>query len=198
MRRPRFVVSAAALAALAFGACSFDGSRDAPPAEADASPDALLPDGPLPDAAPRVTCDASFTKIGLSHYRVVDELLTWNNAISRCRDFQGAHLVTFETLPEITAVTTLPGIVLPAWTAIAQLLGSANPSAGWTNRIGPVQSPAPQPFPWRVTEPNDGGATGNTDEADNENFAELHAGGMFDDAPEGRLSRALCECTPTL
>lgn len=195
MRGPRLVVSA--LAALTLGACSFDGARGSQqgvPADsgADAAPDAAV------DAGPRVTCDVSFKQIGLSRYRFVDELLLWNNAISRCRDFENAHLVTFETLAEITAVKDGLPLTMPVWSAIAQLTSSANPRVGWTNRIGAVQTPAPQPFPWRGTEPNDGGGAGNMNETNLENFAELHPEGMFDDGPDTRLSRVLCECTPTL
>jgi hypothetical protein len=194
MRRPRFVETAA-LVALALGACSFDGSRGTEEGDAASTGDAGLDAPAINDSAgPRILCDG-FQQIGASHYRAVDEMLSWNNAISRCRDFEGAHLVTFETNLEVTTVAAALQLTSPVWSAIAQRISSTSPSEGWTNRIGPVQTPVPQPFLWRGTEPNDGGGNNNQAELDVENFAELHPGAMFDDAPETRLSRPLCECT---
>lgn len=191
----RFVV-APALAAAFLASCSFEGAKGDPPPDAEAQPDAAV-DAPAVDSPPRVVCPTDFKQIGLSSYKLVDELLLWNNAISRCRDFEHAHLVTFETLAEVAAVTDGLPLTLPAWSAIAQASNSLTSGAGWTNRIGPVQTPVPLSFPWRTGEPNDGGGPGNLVEENRENFAELQPEAKFDDAPDDRTSRALCECTPT-
>ena len=183
------------VAVFGLSACSFE--RPAPDI---VSPDASVldasSDGPTADS-PLLGCDVDFKKIGNSSYKFVDELLLWNSAFLRCLDFQNGHLVTFETLAEVDAVVSGLPLALPAWSAIAQASNSPTSGAGWTNRIGPVQTPAPQPFPWRTGEPNDGAGPGNLVEQDRENFAELQPEAKFDDAPDTRTSRALCECTPT-
>lgn len=197
MHSVRGVVAPALVAAVLLSSCSFEGAKGTQQPDGEAQPDGAMPDGPMADAPPRVVCDADFKKIGASSYKFVDEMKDWNNAISRCRDFQNAHLVTFETVAEVGEVKTGLPLTTSVWSAIFQPPGAQMPSLGWFNQIGPIRSAAPQPFPWRGTEPNDGGGSGNTVELNREDFAELQQEGLFDDAPDTRLSRVLCECTPT-
>lgn len=193
---PLRLVVASALTAALLGACSFEGAKGSRPADAEEEPDAAV-DAAAPDAAPQVVCDASFQRIGASTYKFVDELKDWNGAVSRCRDFQGAHLVTFETLAEVADVKTGLPLTTSVWSSIYQPAGAQTPSGGWVNQLGPMKTAVPQPFPWRPTEPNDGYGPTNTEERGLEDYAELQREGLFDDAASTRLSRVLCECTPS-
>jgi hypothetical protein len=190
------VVVAWASACAASG-CGFEGSAgrtmapdamDALPADPEVGVDA----GPLP---PSVTCEG-FTPIAGSFYRLLDGTVPWETALLRCAALPGAHLVTFETIAEPAAVVTGLGLTgaTPAWTGVEQRvnLGQSGPADDWYNRVGTVRVPIPVGFPWRGGEPNDFTAP----EDRQEDFAELHSPGVFDDAGGGRLSRPLCECVP--
>jgi hypothetical protein len=176
MQSFRFVV-ARLLAAAFLAACSFDGA--------------------LGVDAPRVVCDG-FQRIGSSAYLLVEQPRNWEAAKAHCGALPDAHLVTFETVDEVAAVKMGLPLTTSAWSGIYQPRGSPLPRLGWVNQLGSTETAVPEPFPWKDNEPNDSGTPGSPLEQDRENYAELQAAGQFDDAPAGRRSRPLCECTPTL
>lgn len=193
MRRLWLMAGMAAVAGAAgclFG-CSFDGSagRTLDP-ESDAAPDSSVSVDGGPSAPP-VTCEG-FKQIGTSYYKLFPELFTWEQALARCAALPGAHLATFETIEEPAAVVVGLPVNAPTWTGVEQRvnLGSSGVGEDWYNRVGTIRLPIPLAFPWRPGEPNDLGPPEN----DQEDFGELYAPGVFDDAPGNRPSRALCEC----
>jgi hypothetical protein len=192
-----WVVTAIAVAVV--GGCSFEGAagREPVPDEADAMIDAGVDSAPVGvDAGPMlppITCEG-FTPIAGSHYRLLSELVTVEVARQRCDALPGAHLATFETLAEPAAVVTGLLLTAPAWTGVEQVVnaGQRQPGDDWYNRVGTVRTPIPLGFPWRQGEPNDF----TSPENGQEDFAELHPPGVFDDGGGGRSSRPLCECVP--
>lgn len=74
--------------------------------------------------------------------------------------------------------------------------GSPPPDAGM--EVGDTAVPVPQPFPWRISEPNDA----SPPEDGTEQYVEMKMDsqqpafyGTFDDVDAMRMSRVLCECT---
>jgi hypothetical protein len=197
MKRLWSVAAAAALAmvpSLLLGGCGFDGSSARLAPDGAVEPDAAPVDAPPLDGRPSVSaCAGGFKVIGASSYLLVPAIsLSWDQAFSHCRTL-GAHLVTFETAAEVAAVTTGLPLAVSAWTGVLQTRDAPTPYQGWFNRIGGTITTIPIGFPWRAGEPNDFVPP----ETNDENFGELLPSGTFDDAPQGRLCRVLCECALT-
>ena len=150
-----------------------------------------VPDGGTDDSPDPVTCEG-FTQVGSSHYLPqFQRLVTWEEAVKLCEAFPGSHLVTFETLDEITEVAQGIEIQLSVWTGVVQLATAATPTEGWVNELELSQTPVPSSFPWDIGAPNDYDLT----EDSQENYAQLRPEGTFGDQGRGELARALCECT---
>lgn len=175
--------------------CGFDGAAgralipDESDAAVDAAPDVGVDAGPT---LPAITCEG-FTRLGGSYYRSLPELTTWSVALARCAELPGSHLATFETVAEPALVAAEATLMLPAWSAVEQRPGPGDGADdAWYNRVDTIRTPIPIAFPWRTGEPNDF----TQPENGQEDFGELHTPGVFDDAPDARSSRPLCECVP--
>ncbi len=184
---------------LAVTACSFSGAAGGPSGEPEADaaqPDAMPADGPevLPDAPPTTLTCADFKEIEGARYRLFPEVVDKASATARCNSISGAHLVTFETLEEITKVVEDYPIEVKVWTAIKQdpRFGSG-PGDRWANQVGATRTDLPANFPWKSGEPNDGNGFYFEDNAENEGA--LDRDGKFDDVHHSNNKyQTLCEC----
>jgi hypothetical protein len=181
--------------------CAFDGAQgsSAPPEE---DP---LPTTPRPDAgnggdAPgggntTLECE-DFIEIEGSRYIIIPQALSWPDADARCKQIEGAHLATFESAEEVTAVVTGIPVGVDVWTGVTQapgFFGFGGQTSGWANlqRNGDRVA-LPSGFPWRSGEPNDGNGAYFEDNA--QNHADLGADAKFDDSNRSDTKQVLCEC----
>jgi hypothetical protein len=141
-----------------------------------------------------LSCE-DFKELEGSRYHVIAESMNKVTALARCAAIPGAHLVTFETIDEITAVVSGYPIITRVWTGVAQkptTFGFGGQTSGWANDIAGARTSLPADFPWLNGQPDDGSGTLFEDNAENE--ADLNPAGKFDDAHHSRTNQVLCEC----
>jgi hypothetical protein len=181
--------------------CAFEGASGSP------AGDAPGPVTPMPDAgsgsgrddAPgggnALECD-DFIEIGGSRYIVIPATLDWAAAEARCKQIEGAHLATFESAEEVTAVVTGIPVGVDVWTGVTQMptfFGFGGQTSGWANlHADGTRTALPAGFPWRQSEPNDGNGAYFEDNA--QNHADLGADARFDDSNRFDTKQVLCEC----
>lgn len=189
------------LAGMLAAGCSFSGASGTPE-----EPDVdAMPDGSgsgsgsgtgsgSGSGSNTLTCN-DFKEIEESRYYVIAESMNKGTALARCAAIPGAHLVTFETTDEITAVVRDYPISTKVWTAVSQKparYGFGGQTGGWANDIAGARTNLPEEFPWLSGQPDDGNTVPFEDSAENE--ADLSPNGMFDDAHHSRTDQVLCEC----
>ena len=178
---------------LACAGCAFEKPRAIEP---DAGNDAGTVDATIdaPGTGGTAICEDS-VEIEGSHYRL---LPTMNRAaaVAACAAIPGTHLVTFESLKEITDVVAALSLTGDVWTGIKQVApsGTLQVDAYWFNYIGDGRTAIPVPFPWEVNEPNDYDAGEVVVESGEEDFAMMSPDGLFSDVLPNRQLRPLCEC----